>query len=638
MGAIFGQWRFDGSAPPRSELDRMAESMRGRAPDGVRYLDAGPVALGHGALCLYREDRFDRQPVCGDDAGLMLVADGRLDNREVLAEELGIDSASLAETADSAIILAAYRRWGAQCVPRLLGDFAFALWDAERSELLLARDHSGQATLYYWRDDRRIAFASDARALFALPFVPRVIDEREMAIQGARAGHPPSHGRTLFEDVHGVVGGRYLILRADGSLREEEYWRPGAAPEHVGRDEAYYVATYRRLVAEAVACRVRRLIDPPGLLLSGGFDSSAIAGLAGLALPPDQKMLTITSTVPRGREVAYDARPSAEACVAHMPHIDHEWYVAETGPMSDDAFVGLMQPNNEPLIPGVDVLPGMLARLRARGARLVMNGHGGDGSVNPRGANVLAELVKAGQAGRALSEARHRARTTRRPWWHVIWGHLFVPLIPHAWRLRWATRHKSYSPYSNTYLRTEKQEALLAEGVIEPFTPVPYHQRRNSLEDRLSLFDFLRHRTEPVFGAEATQNGLVQTRPMMDKRLIEFGLAIPLELQVVRGQDRYLARRALGDVLPPSFRTRPSGHESLAPLMHESLRAALPHIRAEVERMRENTVLQEWFDLDRMATELSGEPEDVFPEGRQSYLLVAYACARFIASVKRLNY
>lgn len=280
MSAIFGILRFDGQQVAAADLERMGNTIAHRGPNGRRSETAGAVGMGHLLMRVTHEDWHEAQPVHDRAAKLSLVADARIDNREALAATLDFAVGALAGMPDSALILAAYRRWGEDCVDHLIGDFAFALWDGAARKLVLVRDHMGQRTLLYSLRKDFLVFATETRALWAIEGVPRQISESALGHRLLLSGAMPA-GMTFHEGIEGLPGGSIVTVGADGKFALRRYWRPHADPRHEGRDEAYYVATYRALLTEAVACRIRRAIKPAALLISGGYDSAAIAGLAG---------------------------------------------------------------------------------------------------------------------------------------------------------------------------------------------------------------------------------------------------------------------------------------------------------------------------------------------------------------------
>src|SRR5215472_16721747 len=151
MSALAGLWRFDGKPDAAEGCGRMLRAQEIYGPDAGGEWSAGFVALGRRLKRLLPEDAFDRQPLIGAGGRFVLVADVRLDNRDELIDALGISWTRAAELSDAAILLAAIERWEGDYIERLIGDYAFALWDGKYRRLSLARDPLGMRPLQYHR-------------------------------------------------------------------------------------------------------------------------------------------------------------------------------------------------------------------------------------------------------------------------------------------------------------------------------------------------------------------------------------------------------------------------------------------------------------------------------------------------------
>ncbi|MBS4052672.1 MAG: hypothetical protein KGZ69_15950, partial [Methylomonas sp.] len=219
MSVIAGVVRFSGAPLQAADLEaaagRMAEPGMAEA---VRWIENGAGLLVR-QRHITHEDYFERQPWIGGGGRLVLIHDGRLDNRDEIASALGISLRG--EVADGRLLLAALETWGTAALPRLIGDFALALWDTLNRRLILARDQLGRRTLYYHQGDGFVAFATHYRALLALPGVPRAVDELGMAdflILNVR--HPVE---TIYRGVRRVPAATIAHFDAGGP-RFERYW------------------------------------------------------------------------------------------------------------------------------------------------------------------------------------------------------------------------------------------------------------------------------------------------------------------------------------------------------------------------------------------------------------------------------
>ena len=179
MSAIAGLVRWDGGPADAEALARMTGAMRHRAPEGIAHWHQGPATLGHGALRTTPESLHEAQPLADAEGTRVLVLDGILDNREDIRDALRSLDVRVRGDSDAELILQAYLAWGEACAPRLIGEFAFFVWDATRRALFGARDGVGCRYFHYHAAPDRFAFASEIRGLLAEGRIaPRLNRER----------------------------------------------------------------------------------------------------------------------------------------------------------------------------------------------------------------------------------------------------------------------------------------------------------------------------------------------------------------------------------------------------------------------------------------------------------------------------
>jgi asparagine synthase (glutamine-hydrolysing) len=576
----------------------MLRSLAHLGPEGPSSLRDGALGLGYRAMTVTREDAFDAQPMADPESGDLLVADARLDNREQLAAELAIGADVLARSADAALILAAWRRWGEGCVEHLVGDFAFAVWEASARRLVLVRDHMGQRHVFYHLCADFLVFATEIKGVWAAPDVPRQISDAGFEEVFVRRWHQRPAERTKFEGVSGLMAGSVLTVGADGAVSKRRYWEPRADPTHLGRDDAYYVAAYRAVLGEAVACRLRRATRPCSLLLSGGFDSGSIAALAGAA-PGERKLVTVTSVaVEPAPDGLPDARHWVEVCRRAMPHLDVR-YITRAG---RGLFSGLDQAiasNDGAVSVNTYVNDELYATAAAAGARVVMDGHGGDYTLNPRGYFPVARLLAMGRLSAFAAELAATARATRTPLWRAAWSEVLAAFVP-GWarHVLGALRGGGSALVPLDPINLDLSRRLRPPGstpLADRTKPSLVHSRRNLLRAQRRMQNYTL-----LAGTLPAMHGLEFTQPFHDKRVIELALAIPEDLYFRGGRPRYLARMALADVLPEAFQTRSRRNTPLNPDLMQMAKAEAPRMLAEIDRLRAIPKLTGYFDFPRM--------------------------------------
>jgi asparagine synthase (glutamine-hydrolysing) len=618
-------------------VERQINVMARRGPDGRHVYCHGPLGLGHALMRVTEEDSYGVQPLVDHAAGIALAADLRLDNRDELAQWLAIDEASLARLSDSALLLRAYKAWGEACVDRLLGDFAFAIWDGRAEKLLLGRDHMGARYVHYHRSANVFVFATEKKALWAVDGVPRRLHDHEIGRILIRDTGERS-GETSFAEIRGLLPATVLTIALDGAESSRRYWQPHADPRHVGRDEAYYVETYRAVLKEAVSCRLRRNVRPSGMLLSGGFDSAAVAAFSADAMAAQKrKLLAAASVMPAVRDDVVNARKWVEACERHMPHLDVRYVTREGHDLLDGLDDYFMRVDDHPSFDYV-ANAATLASLADAGARVLMDGMGGDYTLNSRARGWLAEQLAGGHLWRFVSELLAYRRNRDSSFWTVIKQEVIKRLLPPEFVRRLRSRKGAVETGSRAPVSRELLDRAMALGLRPRYAAPQAHRGYYARQLAVLLMEQDKAGNGPHM--RAAQYGLEYVQPFHDKRVVEFGLAIPSALQVRGGRNRYLARRALGALYPPELLVRPDGNDLRTPDIVEMAGRQQPQLFAEIARLERNDHLGRYVDFAKMRTMLTGALSDpAAPDSgwRVRASLRTLYMARFIAWVERDN-
>ncbi|HUS64313.1 MAG TPA: asparagine synthase (glutamine-hydrolyzing) [Kofleriaceae bacterium] len=276
MCGITGILAQPGGAPPtRDELAAMVGTIEHRGPDEDGYLVDGPIGLGHARLSII-DLSGGRQPIGNEDGSVQVIFNGEIFNYIELRDELTARGHTFRTQSDTEVLVHGYEEWGLDFLQRLNGQWAIALWDSRARRLVLARDRVGILPLYYTRAAGRLVFASEVKALFALPGVERRIDPLGLGqVLTYWSALPP---QTIFAGVSQLPPGHLLV--AEGDRVETRRWWDWSFPREDAprpttslRDRA---ATLRELLVDAVRLRLRADV-PVGAYLSGGLDSSIIA-------------------------------------------------------------------------------------------------------------------------------------------------------------------------------------------------------------------------------------------------------------------------------------------------------------------------------------------------------------------------
>jgi len=348
----------------RSILDAMSSCIAHRGPDGAGiFFQDGDIQAGlvHRRLAIIDPDPRADQPFAGN--GTQIVFNGEIYNFRELRRELGGEWRT---QSDTEVLLRAYERWGKDCVSRLNGMYAFAIWDTARRELFLARDRMGQKPLFVAHGEGWIAFASELPALRKLPWFDATIDESALR-QYLQWGYIPAP-RTIYVGAEKFPPATWAIARANG-IERGKYSDPNIAPPEMNDSEA--VRQTRLHLTEAV--RRQLVADVPiGCFLSGGIDSSIVALAMRRAVPADQRVLTFSIGFEDPR---YDETRYAAAVAQHLG-TEHRQFIVHPDAAAD--LPKLAEVFGEPLADSSALPTHYLSRATREFVKVALSGDGGD--------------------------------------------------------------------------------------------------------------------------------------------------------------------------------------------------------------------------------------------------------------------
>lgn len=273
MCGICGIYDRSGRAVDTDLLDQMTAILKHRGPDGEGRLVDGGVGLGHRRLSII-DVAGGAQPIENEDGSLQVVFNGEIYNFIELREELERSGHTFRTVSDTEVIVHAYEKWGKDCVKRFNGMFAFALWNAHKRELFLARDHLGIKPLYYTEVGSRFLFASEIKGLLQDAACPREVDIEALA-ELFTFRYVPSP-KTLFKEIRKIPPGHRMTISARG-IEMERFWN-WVPLLRKKCNEMELIEEYQSLLEDAVRLQLRSDV-PLGLFLSSGIDSGALLAI-----------------------------------------------------------------------------------------------------------------------------------------------------------------------------------------------------------------------------------------------------------------------------------------------------------------------------------------------------------------------
>jgi asparagine synthase (glutamine-hydrolysing) len=554
MSMILALWNRNGEPVDEELLRSMAAVGGGPESDGPDVWLGKNVGLGQRHFWSTPQEQAWLQPLVDSASGCVITSAARLDNRPELIHALGLAGEDAKTRSDAELILGAYRRWGVDCAARLLGDFAFIIWDPLQRRLFAARDALGGQELYYFLNRDYLIMARRISSLLKHPSVQPKLNETKIARY--LAVYWGEDVDTFYEDIFHLPPAHCLLVTAE-SARLWRYWEIDPKRTiRVGRPQEYAEA-YRELIKEGLRCRLPSAY-PPGLSLSGGLDSSALACLAAEVLAergsPGGSLGSysyVFDELPNCDERRY-IQPVIEQVARQYPihprmlSGDKLW----PSPFAQDWFISRDYPWQDPYY---YLLKAILQTAHQDGVRNLLSGFYGDDLYS--GAEFwFADFLLAGRFGQA---ARIMGGSMRQM-------NIKSDLLEHGLRAMIpAGLKRTYRAFRPRPLAWAEwlHPDLVARVGLDKQPVMPGIQAKFRLPGGQARYSalFCSGYPESVTALQdiARESGMEYLFPFMDRRIVEFVLGLPPEQVGRPGVSRRILREALKGKLPEVIRQRP---------------------------------------------------------------------------------
>jgi len=548
---IYGVFQLDSAAADPALMQAMGRVISHRGPDDEGYHADGPCAIGMRRLSII-DLSGGHQPLSNGDGTLWLVCNGEIYNFRELRQELIALGHRFKTGSDSEVILHSYAEYGDEFLQRLNGMFGFALWDARRRRLIVGRDRLGIKPIYVYRDARRIAFASEAKALLTLPGVSAAIDPAALHSY-LNLGYVAAP-QSMFLGISKLPPASVLTVES-GQIGERRYWRmPAAIDRNTGESE--WVERIRARLDKAV--HMQMVSDVPiGAFLSGGIDSSTVVGL--MAAHSDRPIRTYSIGFEgTAADDFYNELPYARR-VAELFHTEHHEIVVRPDVVA--LLPRLLWHMDEPVSDTAFITTYLVSQFARRDVTVILSGVGGDelfgGYRRYLGNHYQAYFDRlpawARRAAMALGERlpsdRHSALLNLS---RLAKGFLATAGMPFEER---------YLAYLQVFPAGEVQKLLNSDGAAPP-DPILAAFSHAGGEDALNrmlavdaetqLPDDLLMLTDKMSMATSLECRV----PLLDDELVELAASVPEEVKIRGGRLKHALKEAVAGLLPPDILER----------------------------------------------------------------------------------
>lgn len=545
MCGICGIARASGPALDGALVQSMTRTLRHRGPDdeGVWISPDGRVGLGHRRLSIVDLSPAGHQPMQDGGGRLWISFGGEIYNFRELREDLVKLGHAFHTATDTEVILAAYREWGLDCLGKLNGMFAFALYDLERGRLFLARDRAGEKPLFYRHSNGTFVFASELKAMMRDPaFHPEI--EPLALNQYLAFGYIPGDA-CILKGVCKLPQGSAMTFDVNaGAMKVWTYWTLPPPADGTPVREEELLEEMERLLLDSV--RLRLMADVPvGIMLSGGVDSSLVTAMA--ARVSGKPVRTFNISFP-GHGVL-DESPFARMVAQHFG-TEHVELAAE--PATVDLLPDLARQFDEPMADSSMVPTYLVSRLIRRDATVALGGDGGDELF---GGYVHYEWVRRQELIRRLIPAPLRDAVS------ALGDALPVGVRGRNYLIGAARDIDASMAHANIYFDVKTRRRLLApSGLVVDERP----ERQKAMlaagrtaVQRSMVMDFRSYLVDDILvkvDRASMLTSLEVRAPFLDPRIIEFAYGrVPDPLRAWKGQRKVLLRKLARRVLPPQL-------------------------------------------------------------------------------------
>jgi asparagine synthase (glutamine-hydrolysing) len=527
----------------------MTEALSHRGPDGSGTWTDGLCSLGHRRLAIIDLSVNGRQPLCNENETVWIVFNGEIYNFQELRGELESFGHKFNSQTDTEVIVHAYEQWGNDCIKKLRGMFAFAIWDQQKRRLFLARDRVGKKPLYYAHTDRYFVFASELQGLLQNPEVPREVD-----LEGVDSylswGYVPAP-LTGFKNVLKLPPAHFLVLDVgpdNTKTQVERYWDLQYSPK-ISMTEVEAGEQLREKLTEAV--RYRLISDVPlGAFLSGGIDSSIVVGL----------MAEVSGTRVKTFSIGFDDSDYNELrfarVIAERWGTDHTELIVRPDELA--VLPKLVRHYGEPYADSSAIPTFYVSKITRSGVTVALNGDGGDESFagyDRYAATRIADIIRSfgpfGSAAAVLArflpdsiDPKNRVRRAKR---FFLAAHEERPV-----------RYGNWVSYFTPAAKRELYAQCFAEAVAPK-------NRQRWMEDlwkevgdlesvdaamAVDIRSYLPYDLLTKVDIASMANSLEARSPFLDHVVMEFAARLPVHFKLRGRQSKYLLKKTFADLLP----------------------------------------------------------------------------------------
>jgi asparagine synthase (glutamine-hydrolysing) len=545
----------------------------------------------------------------------VVIAWARIDNKVDLAKRLSENEATISACSSSEIILKTYLKYGKECVKHLNGDWSFVLWDTQKKELFLARDHIGYSTLYYYSDSQYFIFSSDLNTLLVHPKVPKALNPNAILQLGLGL---KKDGQSFYKNIYQLLPAHHLTF-SKKQLTLKNYWLPTEINPIQYSNEEEYVHHFLEQYQEAVTARLGP--ERTGITLSSGLDSSTTAALAVTTFAKQGRKLDAFTWQPnlideefRNKGNILDEVPLTRRLVKDLGGIDHNIVRGQF----DNILPNIKESQDILAHPdGINVhYSELIKAAHQKNIQVLLDGNLGNFTISYQGDRnaYFNSLITKSNTRNFFDEIYKWKKNQKRSWLNVFYNVFYQPLLEHVEQI--SNKNLNESTAGNTSRNYINKQAIKDHiPNYESFTPELETLSTSVTDKRLgAILDLMGANALGISKSYHNHFGLDVRTPAIDIRLLKFCLALPNDQYIGNGHPKYILKRAMKGKVPdyilfPSQRGM-QGSNQLSKYRKEAV-----EIQKTIEILKKSPLSSYWLDFKNIEEALAIICKPSLPKG-----------------------
>lgn len=564
MSFIFGKYQIKKQKLVDFDLKKMSQELNFWHADDVGLWQDDYIGLGHLMLWNTPESLYEKLPFKSFKSENVITSDARIDNREELFKKLKITDKSIP---DSILILAAYDKYDKDCIHHLLGDFAFVIWDKSKDKLFCARDHMGVKPFFYYSDAERFIFSSHLKGITS---VLEKVELNNNYINRAICLDKNSITSTCFKNIKKLAPAHILDVSQKG-IKTNQYWDIRAKRNFNFQTEEEYIEYFQFLLKDAIQCRSRTAYAL-GAQLSGGLDSSAIVAIASdLWKGKKSDFHTFTHSLSeeyKGKVFPFTDESDIAKQTISLKGITNSHFTGneidnylEILKEKTDRFGGLFSLGTEEMT--LELCP----IAQEKNIRTVLSGFLGDSGITFRANSYLSEMLMTGKWKYLINELKYEKRP-------------LLKLMKLPLRIIKSYIMAIFSQNSNNEDCLLIKDEFRSQQVKKKYYKNTIYSKKRQLLLLTTPDIDKRFILENITGKEWKVETVY---PLVDKRIIELSLALPIELKVKEGIKRYLFKKSVKENILEEIYKANKMRTLTLPLLHKNFLNSYTHLMSFIE-------------------------------------------------------